>query len=413
MVIRAFGLLSEFLALVIIIGNLANADKCEKRLSLDSFRAYALNKSPVVATIDRDYANELAKAIEVEVLSNPELQIEKTYTRMKIGGSNDPQINLSLGQPIRISNFGSKKKVSQLIRKAGDSTRKFQILEASQKFIIQYYTLYALRKSQIILSEAASRAAKKVALIRQGVGKGLLSIGDQRLFEGEQYRLEAQGKGLIAQVSELQSQIGTMIGLPCAVIPDMKESKIEIPSEEELIAMAQASSLSEIARLDLLHNLAYEQAKLAELDAYPQITPRILYQHTNDGGDFFGAGISVPLNFWNRNNSERARAAAERSLVQRRQEYIVTGGLDSQIRSLRLASLSAKEQAEIYTEKVVPAFGAALDAQERLYSEGKANVLQVWETLKTYNQVRMDSLTHWLDAVSMRVHLSVLVGEEL
>ncbi len=387
--------------------------QCEKLFSLDAFRAYVLHKSPVVAAIDRDYAYELGKAIELESLSNPELQFEKSYTGMKVGGANDPQINASFGQPIRLSNFGSRERVAALIRRAGDSTRKAQILEITQKFVIQFYTLSALYKTRTVLTDAEGRAAKKVALIRQGVGKGLLSIGDQRLFEGEQYRLEAQRKGLVGQIAALQGEIGRELGSHCLVIPEMKDTGIEIPSEDDLVSKAKSSSLSESSRLDLLNTLATEQARLADLDAYPQITPRILYQHTNDGGDFVGAGITVPLPFWNRNYGERARAAAERSFVQRKKEYVDTGGLDSQIRSLRQATASAREQYIIYTSKVVPSFGAALDAQERLYAEGKANVLQVWETLKTYNQVRTDSLTLWLEAISMRAHLSVLVGEEV
>jgi outer membrane protein TolC len=390
-----------------------STEQCEKRVSLDAFRAYVLHNSPVVASVDREYAFELGKAVDLESWTNPELQFEKAYTGMKVGGANDPQINANLGQPIRLSNFGSRDKVAHLIRKAGDSSRKAQILEVTQKFVVQFYTLAALYKSSIVLADAEGRAAKKVALIRQGVGKGLLSIGDQRLFEGEQYRLEAHGKGLAGQIAALQAEMGRDIGLRCLIIPEIKDLGIEIPSEDDLIAKAKKSGLSESSRLDLLNTLATEQARLADLDAYPQITPRLLYQHTNDGGDFIGAGISVPLPLWNRNYGERARAVAERSYVQRKKEYVVTGGLESQIRSLRQATVRAKEQLDIYSNKVVPSFGAALDAQERLYTEGKGNVLQVWETLKTYNQVRTDSVTLWLEAMSMRAHLSVLVGEEV
>ena len=289
-----------------------STEQCEKRVSLDAFRAYVLHNSPVVASVDREYAFELGKAVDLESWTNPELQFEKAYTGMKIGGANDPQINASLGQPIRLSNFGSREKVAHLIRKAGDSSRKAQILEVTQKFVVQFYTLAALYKSSIVLADAEGRAAKKVALIRQGVGKGLLSIGDQRLFEGEQYRLEAHGKGLAGQIAALQAEMGRDIGLRCLIIPEIKDLGIEIPSEDDLIAKAKKSGLSESSRLDLLNTLATEQARLADLDAYPQITPRLLYQHTNDGGDFIGAGISVPLPLWNRNYGERARAVFER-----------------------------------------------------------------------------------------------------
>lgn len=387
--------------------------QCEQRLSLDAFRGHVLHSSPVVAAIDREYAIELAKAVDLESFSNPELQFEKSYTGMKVGGANDPQINASLAQPVRLSNFGSREKVADLIRRAGDSTRKAQILEVTQKFVIQFYTLHALNKTRTILLDAEKRAARKAALLREGVGKGLLSIGDLKLFEGEQYRLEAEGMGFASQISAIQGEIGRELGLRCLVIPELKEAGIVIPSESDLIAKAKSSSLSESSRLDLVQMLATEQSRLADLDAYPQIAPRIIYQHTNDGGDFIGAGFTVPLPIWNRNNGERARAAAERSFVQRRKEYIDTGGLDSQIHSLRQATVSAREQYTIYTSKIVPSYGEALEAQERLYTQGKVDVLRVLDTLKTYNQVRATTVTLWLQAVSMRARLSVLVGEEV
>jgi len=78
-------------------------DKCEQKLSLEEFRAFALNHSPLVAEIDRDYANSLAEAFEVQVLSNPEFQAEQTFTGMQLEGDNDPQVEVSISQSIRIS----------------------------------------------------------------------------------------------------------------------------------------------------------------------------------------------------------------------------------------------------------------------------------------------------------------------
>ena len=75
--------------------------------------------------------------------------------------------------------------------------------------------------------------------------------------------------------------------------------------------------------------------------------------------------------------------------------------------------MSAAEQAELYSKKVVPAFHEALRSQERLYAQGKGSVLQVWQTLRTFNDAEREALAVWLTAATARMQLSLLVGEEV
>ena len=386
---------------------------CEQSLSLEGFRASALSQSPLVAEIDRDYAKELASAFDTEVLINPELQAEQTFTRMNVGGDDDPQAQVSIGQTIRLSNFGSRERVAALIRRSGDRQKRAQILELTQKLLVQFRTLYVLQETEKILANAEQRAAKKVLLISAGVKKGLLSQGDEKLFDGERYRLQAQRKGVAATIATLQSELARSTGSPCTILTTGQELLTELPSEELLLQKARSSDLSESTRVDLLVNLAREEMRLSELDAYPQITPRLVYQHTNDGGDFFGAGLSMPLPFWNRNQGQQIRSRAEQRFVEAKSTFLSNGGLEVQIKNLRRAAESSKEQSEIFSLKVIPSFEAALRSQEKLYAEGKGNVLQVWQTLRTFNEVQTQGLQLWLEAVSVRVQLSLLVGEEV
>ena len=386
---------------------------CEQILSLEEFRAYALNNSPMVGEIDRDYASDLAKAFDLRVLANPELQAERTRTRMTLSAADEPQSQISISQPIRLSDFGKRDRVASLIKKSGDAQKSAKVLELTQKLIVQFRTLYVLQQTERIISEAELRATKKVSLIREGVKKGLISDGDEKLFEGEKYRLQAQKKGISSTISIMQSDLGRSIGSSCLIVTTDPGAFGETPSENLLLQKARASKLSESTRLALLASLAKEQTRLAELDAFPGITPRLVYQHTNDGGDYFGAGISIPLPFWNRNQGNRMRAETEHKVAETNRAFLANGGLESQIKSLRSAVISSKEQAELFSAKVVPSFEAALRAQEKLYSEGKGNVLQVWQTLRTFNEVQSQGLLLWLEAASARVQLSLLIGEEI
>ena len=353
------------------------------------------------------------QALETRTLNNPELQVEQSFTGMDLAGDNDPQLQLSLGQPLRFSDFGRRDKVAELIQKAGDTDKKIKLLELGQKLTIQYYTLNSIEQTQAIIKTAEANAARKVSLINEGLKKGLLSEGDEKLFEGEKYRFHAQSLSLTAYAAKVQSEISKQLGLNCELKTISSYSSSQIPDADILAKKARESEMSITARAKILANLAEEQLKLAEHDVIQQITPRFIYQHSNDGGDFFGAGISMPLPFWNRNQPQQIRSSAENKLQKLNSELLENGSLDIQIKNLRNAAINLQQQAELFQKKVIPSFSAALNSQEKLYMEGKGNVLQVWQTLRTLSDVQTEGIQLWLQAISARSELSILIGEEV
>jgi outer membrane protein TolC len=388
-------------------------ERCAATLSFEEFRAYALSKSSLIAEIDRDYALEVAKAIDTEQWANPELSVEQVYTRMKLNGDSDPQVNAYVSQPIKLSNFGKRDQVASLMRRAGDMGKRAKLLEFSQKLLLQYATLYSLQETDKILHDAEEMSAARVAALNKGVKEGLISEGSHSLFIGERFRLQAQQEGLRASLEALRGEISTLIGSPCRMSASGRPSLTPVPGSDELRKRAKESELSESSRVDLLEALASEQTAMAELDAVPSLIPRFVYQHTNDGGDFVGAGISIPLPVWNRNQAESTRAEAERSAVSMKKKFLAAGGLDSTIASLRLAVASSQRQVEIYRTKVVPSFERAFKAEERLYKEGKGSLLDLWQTFRAMNEARLSELTMQTSAIKHRAELAVLVGEEI
>jgi cobalt-zinc-cadmium efflux system outer membrane protein len=387
---------------------------CARALSLEEFRARAFEKSPLVAQIDSEFAGQVGKAFESEVLANPELQAEQVYTRMKLGGADDPQTNASIAQPLRLSNFGARSRVGALMRRAGDAQKRAALLELSQKLSLQFYSLQALQVTNRIVGESEQRAARQASVIHEGIKKGSLSEGEHKLFEGEKYRLQSQRKGLEAALLNLQAELARSLGTPCIFEAGGElRSVSELPSENVLLEKARASGLSESTRIDLLLALNAEQARVAELDAFPEFAPRIVYQHTNDGGDFIGAGIAIALPLFNRNQGAVTRTQAEMVATQRKRDFLAQGGLESQVRTLRRSAQSSAEQARIYESKVVPAFRESLRAQERLYSQGKGDVLQIWQAQRMYSDAQRESLNVWLQALGARMQLSLVVGEEV
>jgi cobalt-zinc-cadmium efflux system outer membrane protein len=386
---------------------------CELKATLEEFRAHALANSPLVAEIDRDYATQLAKAIDTRLWANPELSAEETWTRMYVGGANDPQSSVALSQPMKLSNFGNRDKVAELLRKAGDTEKNIKLLGFTQETTVNFVRLYSLQATVRILQLAEDDAARKVAAVRKQVKEGLLSQGSEALFQGEKHRLEAQRIGAEASLATLRSELAMSLGTTCSVVATRAPSFGKIPAAEVLLDKARSSHISEKARYDLIQELTTEQLRLAELDAFPVVAPRVVYQHTNDGGDFVGAGITIPLPLWNRNQAEITRASAERELAQRKSNLINSGGLELQVTSSHAAAVSSERQAEIYSAHVEAAFKTALTSEERAYASGKGGVLDVWQTFRALNEAQVTSLSLRQQAALARARLSILVGEEV
>lgn len=413
---------NRFLALKLLLGLLGfvqvalaegDKDSCVVKLSLESFRAMALHNSPLVSEIDGDYANQLATAFATEVLANPELAANQTFTSMDLNGDNDPQAEISIGQALRLSDFGSRSRVAALIRKVGNTDKLAKILEFNTKLTLQFRALLSLQNAAELLTVAEARAAKGVAMVKDGVKKGLLSSGDEHLFTGEKYHIQAQLLGLASQKYALQSELAESIGATCSIIA-LTEAKLPpLPAEETLIEIARTNEVSATSRLKVLADLANEQTELANLERYPELTPKLVYQHTNDGGDFLGAGFSIPLPFWNRNQGVVISSKGQQQQADAKYNFYRSGGLAAQVRALVKASINAEAQSNLFTTKVIPSFSAALASQENLYAAGKSNVLQVWQTFQVLNEAQANALQLQLQASSIRMRLALLIGEDV
>jgi hypothetical protein len=390
-----------------------NKSSCKGKITLEVFRAYAFNNSAVITEIDYQFAKELANAIDTEVLANPELDFEQTFTTMKINGDNDPQTSIALGQPLNLGNFGTRQRLATLIKKTGDLEKKIKLLELNQQISSYYYNLYYLQQTRKVLSEAEKRSVAKVELIKNGVIKGLFTLGEEKIFEGEKYRLQAEIKGIEVAISQLHYEMSNSLGIDCKFETVDDISLQDLPTIDRVILYSKKSSLSKLSRINLLSDFIAEKNKLSELEKYPKFTPKLLYQHTNDSGDFFGVGITLPLPIWNRNQSGRMNSVAESKSIKSKKNYLKNNGFENQIKNLYYIVKTTDEQSKIISQKVIPAFKLALDSQEKLYRDGKGDILKVWQALTTYNEAQVKGLNLKIATLISRLQLNQLVGEEL
>jgi cobalt-zinc-cadmium efflux system outer membrane protein len=386
---------------------------CARTVTFEEFRAIALQNSPLVAEIDTNFVRDIGQAYDTEVFKNPEVQFEQVFTRARLNGDNDPQTSASLSLPLRLSTLGSKARVAQLLREAGNIRKRAALFELNQRLVLGYVKLYSLQQSSELLDQALTQATTMSDRGKHARMKGLLSDSMFELLQGERYRIESQNAGIRASIAALQFELTNLLGTPCTIKASAPFELSTLPSFEQLVLRANENHINDVVQNELLVALRSEQERLANLDALPEIVPRIAYQHTNDGGDFIGAGVSIPLPFFNRNKSAKMVAKAESATVRQKQSFFSNQGREAQISALRNAAMYSAEQVRIFKEKVIPSYENALQAQEKQYNAGTGDLSLVWQTLRSLTEAQREYSQLWLAAVTSRVQLEILIGEEV
>ncbi len=391
----------------------AETQVTEAAVSFEELRAHAFSKSPLIASIDASYADQLGDAIDTGLLQNPELELEALYPRSYPGDRGDNEYGVSLSQPLRISDFGARQAVKELSEKAATQSQKLNLLELSQDLFLQYVRLWALKKRQDFVSSMETVAKNKAKVVAKARDKGFLGTSEVKLFQAAAARLTTVLLGLEADIAQAQSELIRLSNLELQNRPLKRPDELPVPTLEDARRRSKENPLGIRSRIELLERVAEKQSLLARQDSAPGFTPRILYEHTDEKKDYIGVGISFELPFFNRNQGEKIRTKAKERELRVRRQYLEGDGFTSQLEGLvRRAEASAK-QARTYEKSVFPLFKEALSAAEHQFASGQTSVLQLWQTFGELNSANEELLELWVQAYAARSELSLILGEEL
>ena len=409
----------RFLSLFFVIGlvtssalsALAESKAIPEVVTLESLRAYAFSKSPLVAGIDATFASQVGTAIETGQLQNPELQGQAQYAESYSGMRPDDRYSVSLSQPLRPSDFGTRSAVESLLRKAATQQQQFELLELSQSILLQYVNLWALKSRKSFIEEMRSLATKKASLAAEGKNKGFLGTSEVKLLQGAAARLKLLELGLSADISNAEASLTNLTGFAFTKYKIQQPEFSEIPAMEEAVRRSRENNLGIRRRVDLLEEVAKKQTDLAKKDSFPGFSPSLLYEH-EDNADFIGFGVSFELPFFNRNQGEILRKQEKSRELRVKKNYFDGDAFRSELEAT-LKSVELKfNQAKTYESEVTPLFREALRAAERQFESGQTSVLQLWQAFLSLIDANEEQLMLWVSAYGARSKLSLMLGEE-
>lgn len=396
---------------VISIAHSAVAESIE--ISLEEVLAQALAESPLVKSIDARLQAGISEALSTRLWKNAELSssvsIPVSYPEEK--GSSEVEVSLS--QPFRLTNLGLRSALSELMAKASHAEQKRELLELTESIRLSYARLWALDQQRESLTGAERRARKVQEKLNTSASQGLYSTGERDLFVAEVSKLAAERRGTEAAMSKGVAELVSLTNMSLRGKKLRRPLLGEIPSEEELYQSGPDKSLPVQERMKLLKNVAAHQLNVAKREAFPELTPQLVYRHSDDEKEFIGFGLSFPLPTSDRNQAERMKRDVELRAAEAQVRFFSGDNFREELRLLIESYRASREQAQAYETEVVPALKSAVANFESLLDAGQGSVLQVWQTQGELFDAQSRALELWVKAISERSELSILVGREI
>ncbi len=396
---------------VISITQLAVAESVE--VSLDEVLAQALSESPLVKSIDAKLQAGISEALSTRLWKNAELSSSVSIPVSYPDEKGSSEVEVSLAQPFRLTNLGLRSALSELISKASHAEQKRELLELTERIRLSYARLWALDQKREFLQHAEKRARKVQEKLNKSASQGLYSTGERDLFVAEVAKLAAERRGAEAEMSKGVAELVSLTNMSLRGKGLIRPFLSEMPSEAEVYNSSLEKGLPVQERFKLLKAVAEHQLRVAKRDTFPELTPQLVYKHSDDEKEFIGIGISFPLPTSDRNQAERMKRNAELRAADAQERFFSGDNFREELKLLIESYRASREQAHAYETEIVPALKNAVTNFENLLDAGQGSVLQVWQTQSELSDAQSRALELWVKAISERSELSILVGREI
>jgi outer membrane protein, heavy metal efflux system len=360
-------------------------------LTLEAAVALALARNPTLQ----------AKALETQALRANEVTAglppnpTASYSAEQLGGRSIlPQHTVTLGQTIET---GGKRRYRVESAQAATNVSKLEGVD------LQRRVTFEVRKSfnDILVAQAILALAEE----------NLRSLGEvERL---QRFRVE---RGDIAELDLLRLQVQRFtferdaadarqagetarIALRAIVGPEVVAENVEvvgtldyrdIPLDLEDLRQRAVAARPDLRAAEAARAKARADVNLARANAWWDFTPQLEYQRI-DGNNTLGAGVSIPLRVFDRNQGEIARTQAEVGRLAALREAALAQALaevDTAYATIRLQ----RDRVVVLRDTYLPKAERARQTVEFAYRRGGVSLLDFLDAQRTYRETALEHL---------------------
>jgi len=325
------------------------------------------------------------------------------------------EYEISVGQPLRLGDLNGRRR-AVADRAAGVVAAEHIAGRAlfNAEVGVLFAEIAALEDGRRQLEGLARRAHGVAARLGGAGAQASLQASERALLEATHHQMTVADTELSVRIegarANLERRLGTALPKGRLLAPPLPAVK----SIEDVVRDIVGRSVGLPARLETQSTLARARADLAASERLGDFTPEIVYRRADDGSDFLGIGIEVPLPVWGSENAG-ARAALDRTASSAEWAASVARSpvFERYVSGLVTAYEGRRRRSASLARDVVPALQRAADLAAREVEVGQTSVAQYLQISAQLRDAVLGAVGAYVEAVAAREELGVLRGEPI
>lgn len=325
------------------------------------------------------------------------------------------EYEVTLGQPLRRGDVnGERAGVAARAATAAQAEHAASRATFTAEVAVLFAELAALEAGRLQLERLQRQARGVVTRLESARTQTSLQASEQALLQAARHEFVAADLEVAARIDEARAALERRLGAP---LPPGRLQPPPLPaiaSTDSFVREVMHHAESVPARLDAQAALARARADLAHSERIGEVTPQVVYRRSDDGTDFIGFGIEIPLPVWGSTTSgERAGLTSAAASAAAAATAARSPSFERAVTGLARSYEQLRQRAEIHSRDVVPALERAAESAARELEAGQTSVGLYLQIAAQLRAAVLSGVAAYLDAVRVREELGVLRGQPL
>jgi len=385
-------------------------------LTLDEALTLALLHNPSLAVVAREIRAQDGSVQQAGLIPNPVLGASaQNVGNSVLQGFDGDSLTLSLSQTILLGGKRAKAiRVAELDRELAVWDYESQRMDVLNGVVLSYVEVLRAQQALTLADDMVTLADRMMEAVAARVQAGESSPVDETRarvsLASVQIEQQRAKRALAAARNRLASTWGSTSPAYEVALGQLEAAK-PIPSVTLLMdRLTQNPDLARWASETVQRQATIE---LAKSRAIPDLTVSLGVQEFLQTGDYaLGAGISIPLPFFNRNqgNIIQANQRMNKALDRRRNVEVLVATTLNTVYQQFSANYA---EVTILEKTVLPGAQSAFDAVEEGYQRGRFNLLDVLDVQRTLFGAKIQHLGALASYHQSKAKIERLIGEPL
>lgn len=394
----------------------AELNEPQGALSLSQAVSLALSHNPALAAVAREIHARDGAVRQAGLLPNPVFDgSAQNFANSSLKGVDGDALNWSLSQTVLLGGKRAKAiRVAELDRELAVWDYESKRMDVSTEVALRYIDVSKAQQALTLANGLVTLADRMMAAVSARVQAGEASPVDETrarvLLASIQIKQQRAERALATARKRLVATWGSTSPEFEVVLGQLKTVK-PIPSVATLLD--RLTQNPDLARW--VSEIVQRQAtiRLAKSRAIPDLTVSLgVQQYLKTGDNAVGAGVSIPLPFFDRNqgNVIQANQRFNKAVDMRRSvEVLLTSTLNTVYQQLS----ADYAEVTILETTVLPGAESAFKAIEEGYRRGRYNLLDVLDAQRTLFDAKLQHLGALASYYQSKANIERLIGEPL